>query len=50
MPNVLPSVSKKYPCQHTPGTANFGNATFLFCATSSTAPMRYNVVHEDRGL
>ena len=26
MPNVFPSVSMKYPCQHTPGTANFGKA------------------------
>ena len=26
IPNVFPSVSMKYPCQHTPGIANFGMA------------------------
>src|SRR6185503_8314370 len=39
-PNVLPSVSTKYPCQQTPGTANFGSTTFpsrlpIFSAVSS---------------
>src|SRR6185312_10238832 len=40
IPNVLPSVSRKYPCQHTPGTANLGKATWppaprIFAAVAS---------------
>ena len=27
IPNTFPSKSKKYPCQHVPGTANFPSAT-----------------------
>src|SRR4051812_35422372 len=40
IPNTLSSVSRKYPCQQTPGTANLASATLppsleIFCAVLS---------------